>query len=75
MSMKLWLKVRRPVIFGGLVLVFFLLQCTIFPSLQLGGVRPDLLIILTVATGIIRGKKDGVLVGFFSGLLIDIQFG
>lgn len=75
MSIKLWLKIRRPVIFGGLVLVFFLLQCTIFPSLQLGGVKPDLLIILTVATGIIRGKKDGVLVGFFSGLLIDIQFG
>lgn len=73
--MKIWLKIRRPFVMGILIFVFFLLQCTFFSALELGSIKPDLMIILTAGIGIIRGRKEGLLAGFFSGLLIDIQFG
>ena len=55
--------------------VFYLLQCTLFPRLTLASVKPNLMLILTASCGFMRGPKDGMLVGFFSGLLMDIQFG
>lgn len=57
------------------VIVCFLLQCTIFPSLNLGGIIPNLMIIVTASYGFMRGRKSGLLTGFFSGLLMDIFFG
>lgn len=39
-----------------LIVIFYILQTTIFNKLQLASVSPNLLIILTFATGFIRGK-------------------
>ncbi len=57
------------------VVICFLLQCTVFNSLSFGGIIPNLLIIVTASYGFMRGRKSGLLVGFFSGLLMDIFFG
>lgn len=56
------------------VIICFLLQCTVFPSLAFGGIIPNLMIIVTASYGFMRGRKTGLLVGFFSGLLMDIFF-
>ena len=37
--------------------------------------KPNLMIVVTAAFGFMRGTKEGMLIGFFSGLLMDIQFG
>lgn len=58
-----------------LILVGFLVQSTLFRALSLGGVSPNLLIILTSSFGFMRGKKEGMFVGFFCGILMDILFG
>ena len=57
------------------VFLCFLLQCTVFPILDFGGIIPNLMIIVTASYGFMRGRKTGLMVGFFSGLLIDIFFG
>ena len=57
------------------LIICFLLQSTIFHSLSMGGIIPNLMIILTSSYGFMRGRKNGLLIGFFSGLLIDIFFG
>ena len=57
------------------VIVCFLLQSTIFHSLSMGGIIPNLMIVLTSSYGFMRGRKSGLLIGFFSGLLMDIFFG
>lgn len=67
-------KIKRPLITALIIVVCFLLQTTIFQKLSLGLISPNLLIIVTAAFGVMRGKKEGLLVGFFSGLLIDICF-
>lgn len=57
------------------IIILFLLQTTVFQWHFLAGVSPNLLLILTVSTGFMRGRKEGLLVGFFSGLLIDCLYG
>lgn len=57
------------------ILLCFLLQTTFFKSFSLGGIGPNILIILTSSLGFMRGRKVGTLVGFTCGLLIDIFFG
>ncbi len=65
---------KRKIIVSLLIVISFLLQCTFFQSISLGGIVPNLLIVLTSSFGFMRGKKEGLLVGFFCGLLIDIFY-
>ena len=66
---------KRKIVVSLLIFVCFLLQSTIFHSLSFGGIVPNLMIILTASFGFMRGEKSGLLIGFFSGLFIDIFFG
>lgn len=72
--MKL-IKARRVLVTAVILIICYLLQCTLFSKLALASIKPNLMIIVTAAFGFMRGPKEGALVGFFSGLLIDIQFG
>ncbi len=58
-----------------LILIGYLLQSTMIRILPMGGVAPNILIILTSCFGFMRGKKEGMFIGFISGLIIDILFG
>lgn len=66
---------RRFLITVLLIFICFLMQCTVFSALSFGGIVPNLMIVLTASYGFMRGEKDGLLIGFFCGLLIDIFFG
>ena len=66
---------RRKWGLAAMVLVTFLLQTTVFPNLAIASVAPNLLLILTVAFGFLRGKKEGLFLGFFCGLIIDLFYG
>ena len=65
----------RKICVAILIIVCFLLQSTVFRSLAFAGIVPNLLIILTASFGFMRGENEGLLIGFFSGLLCDIFFG
>ena len=65
----------RKIILFIIIAVCFLLQTTVFPSLSFAGITPNIMIIVVSSFGLMRGKKEGLLVGFFCGLLIDIFFG
>ena len=65
---------KRKIVTLAIILVCFLLECTVFQGLSLGTVTPNLLIVVTSSFGFMRGKKEGMLVGFISGLLVDIMF-
>ena len=69
------LRLKRFVATALILLAAYLLQCTVFSKLELAGIKPNLMIIVTSSFGFMRGSREGMLVGFFSGLLIDIQFG
>ena len=64
----------RKITMAIMILFCFLLQTTLFRSLAFAGIAPNLLIVLTSAFGFMRGEKEGLLIGFFAGLLCDIFF-
>lgn len=66
---------KRKIITVCMIIVFFLLESTVFPNFSFGNITPNLMIVITSSFGFMRGKKEGMVVGFISGLLIDIMFG
>jgi rod shape-determining protein MreD len=67
--------VKRFIVVVIEILICFLLQTTVFQWAALAHVTPNLLLILTVATGLMRGRTEGLTVGFVCGLLIDFCYG
>lgn len=65
---------RRTITVGLLIFACFLLQSSVFTRLDLGGITPNLLIVLTASFGFMRGEKEGMFIGFVCGLLMDIFF-
>ena len=65
---------KRKIVTIAIILVCFLLESTVFQGLSLGTITPNLLIVVTSSFGFMRGKKEGMMVGFISGLLVDIMF-
>lgn len=56
------------------LIICFLLQTTVFHWISLANAVPNLLLILTVSVGLMRGRMSGLTVGFFCGLMIDFCF-
>ncbi len=65
----------RKVVVAIFVLFSFILQCSVFDKLAFAGIIPNLMIILTSSFGFMRGEKEGLIIGFFCGLLSDVFFG
>lgn len=65
----------RKIVIGFTIIILYVLQCTLFKALSLASVSPNLLLILTVLAGFLRGKKEGMYVGFFSGMVLDLFYG
>lgn len=54
------------------VIFSFILQSTVCRYIAFGNVGPNLLIIVTASFGFMLGQKQGIIAGFFVGLLVDI---
>ena len=65
---------KRKIITVCIIIVCFLLESTVFEKLPFASITPNLLIIVTSSFGFMRGKKEGMAVGFICGLLYDIMF-
>lgn len=57
---------------GSLVFLAALLQASMFGAIDLGGGRPDVLLLTLVAVALLRGTIVGAAAGFFGGLVIDL---
>lgn len=66
---------KRKLIVFFTVIICFLLQSTLFQTLSFASISPNLLIIVTSAFGFMRGKREGMYIGLFCGLLLDIFYG
>lgn len=66
---------KRKIVVAIAIILCFLLQSTLFKALSFASISPNLMIILTASFGFMRGRKEGMLIGFFSGLLLDVFFG
>ncbi len=62
----------RALAVAVLVVVTVTLQVSIFSSLSIGGVVPDLVLLVVVAAALVRGPDYAALVGFAAGLVLDL---
>ena len=66
---------KKILIIALVIYVSFLLQTSIFSKYRLAGVTPNILICVVATYGFMSGRKQGILVGFFTGLLLDMFSG
>ena len=57
------------------ILFCFILQSTVFPAISMGGVVPNIFIIIASTYGFMRDETEGLLAGFFFGILCDVFYG
>lgn len=58
-----------------LLVVVALVQATIMPHLVVGGVFPDLPVLVVVSWGLLRGSGEGVIWGGIAGIAVDLFSG
>ena len=65
----------RKIVLFLIISICYVLQTTTFQTLSFANITPNLVIIVVASFGLMRGKSEGMYIGFFSGLLIDIFCG
>ena len=68
-------RVPRLLIYCLLFFTGILLQVSLVPALKVGGIVPNVLLILIASIGIFAGELTGMTAGFLSGLILDVLFG
>jgi len=66
-------KIKRVLVCAAVIAVCYLLETTIFRHLSLASITPNLLIVVTSSYGFMRGKKEGLFIGFACGFLRDLM--
>lgn len=66
---------KRKLVSFALIIICFLIQSTLLDKLTFASIKPNFLIVLTSSFGFMRGKKEGMAVGLFCGLLMDVFWG
>ena len=64
----------NAVVTALVIIINFILQSTVLRLIEIRGVIPDTMIIITVSYALLRGQDTGAAAGFFGGLLYDIFF-
>ena len=65
---------RRLLFYIAMIVCGYFLQTAVFTEFTMGGIVPNVLIICTVSMGMIRGKKEGCILGFIFGILMDALY-
>lgn len=56
------------------VILNFILQTTLYPKLAIQGIFPNTALILVTSYALLRGRKEGALMGAGAGLLMDVFY-
>ena len=67
--------IKKTIISILVILVAFLLQTTVFQVLKLANVVPNLLLVVTISYGYLRGRTHGMWIGLVCGMLLDMMYG
>lgn len=66
---------RRKVVSILLIFACFLVQSALWHLFTFTTVRPNLMLVLIVSFGLMHGSRSGMLIGFISGILVDLLYG
>ncbi len=67
---------RRFIISFFSITLLYVLQSTVFTTyFSIGNITPNLILMFACIVGFMRGRRSGMLTGFFGGMLVDIMNG
>lgn len=66
---------KRILIQGLLIGLLVLLQVSVLNRIPYLSAKPNLILIYTFSAGLLRGSVNGMLTGFFGGLIMDVLLG
>ena len=66
--------IKKTLISIVIIIIAFLLQTTVFHAFALADVVPNVLLVVTISYGYIRGRTHGMWIGFVSGLMLDMMY-
>lgn len=66
------MKIKRILVMAVVIFIGYFLQFGLFANSPLIDTVPNLLLIITVSFGFMKGKTQGMVTGFFCGLIVDI---
>lgn len=66
---------RTVLLWAALLLGAVAIQAVLLPIIFTPGTKPDIILIIVVACGLLAGKEQAVGIGFFAGLLQDFASG
>lgn len=66
---------KRKIAVFVIIIICFLFQSSIFSHMEFASVGPNLLLIVAASFGFMRGKKEGMVVGFTAGIFFDLFWG
>ena len=64
----------RILITALIIFLNFILQTTLFPLLAIQGIFPNTALLIVTSYALLRGSKEGAIIGGCCGLLMDIFF-
>lgn len=67
-------RIRNFFIIAVMLILAYLIQYSVISNLSFLGTAPNLMLIITATYGYSRGKNAGMIIGFFSGLIVDVFF-
>ncbi len=56
----------------GMVVIATLLQVGLAPYIALGGIVPNLLLLVVVTLALVQGRRSGMVAGFTAGIIFDL---
>jgi rod shape-determining protein MreD len=62
----------RGLVLAALLVLAVVVQVAVFPPLSIEGVVPNLMLLVVVATALVRGPELAAGVGFVGGLVVDL---
>jgi rod shape-determining protein MreD len=62
----------RAVLVAGLVVLAVVLQVVVFAAFSLGGVVPNVALLVVVAAALVRGPEFAAVLGLLAGLAVDL---
>ena len=63
---------KRTITLAVLISVCYVLQAGVFSFFKMAGIAPNIMLILVVSFALMRGQTEGMLIGFFCGLVLDV---
>jgi rod shape-determining protein MreD len=66
------MSVVRALVLTGVITLAVVLQVAVFSVISVDGVVPNLALLVVVAAALVRGPEFAALLGFLSGLVIDL---